>query len=414
MAIKFRQEVIDHNLPGIIGKVLILQPLSHTVFTGVTIAFFLGLALLLAMGEYSRKVQVVGHLSPDQGTIKVYGPTLGNVSSVLVVKGQSVKTGDPLIFISNEQGVVTGSDLQSELIEELKLELSSLEIKQKNAAKRWNHVKEKSLKEAAAHQRELQILQTQYNIKKQKVEIASERVDSISRLRDQTLISEDQKLMLREALLDAEMGLLEIRRSMAFQRKALGVVRVSLNQLPIQESDELVGIESARSTVKQKIKQLDAARTKVLRAPQNGFVSAVHASVGSNAGSSTPLVTIIPEGSLLEAHLYIPSRAAGFIELEQEVHLKYDAFAYQKFGVANAEVVSMSDTILSPSEVNAPVRVSEAVYRAVCRIQDQTVSGYGRQWPLQEGMTLTAEIVLQPRTLWRWILDPLYSATSSF
>jgi len=42
-------------------------------------------------------------------------------------------------------------------------------------------------------------------------------------------------------------------------------------------------------------------------------------------------------------------------------------------------------------------------------LDEQTVSAYGKALPLQAGMLLDADIIVDSRTLVEWILDPLYS-----
>ena len=34
---------------------------------------------------------------------------------------------------------------------------------------------------------------------------------------------------------------------------------------------------------------------------------------------------------------------------------------------------------------------------------------YGKAAPLQPGMTLKADIQIETRRLWQWVMDPLYS-----
>ena len=55
---------------------------------------------------------------------------------------------------------------------------------------------------------------------------------------------------------------------------------------------------------------------------------------------------IIPEDSVLEADLFVPARAIGFIEPGQDVRILYDAFPYQHFGSYHGHVTNVSQTIL--------------------------------------------------------------------
>jgi membrane fusion protein len=49
------------------------------------------------------------------------------------------------------------------------------------------------------------------------------------------------------------------------------------------------------------------------------------------------------------------------------------------------------------------------MYRVTVRISKESVQAYGQQFPLQAGMLLTADIVLEKRSLVEWLLDPLTS-----
>ena len=57
-----------------------------------------------------------------------------------------------------------------------------------------------------------------------------------------------------------------------------------------------------------------------------------------------------------------------------------------------------------------PIETREALYRIVVRIDDAAVNGYGRKWALAPGMRLAADMILDERNLWEWLLDPLIAA----
>ena len=44
-------------------------------------------------------------------------------------------------------------------------------------------------------------------------------------------------------------------------------------------------------------------------------------------------------------------------------------------------------------------------------LASQTVTAYGATTPLQPGMTLEADVALERRRLFEWVLDPLYAVT---
>ena len=122
------------------------------------------------------------------------------------------------------------------------------------------------------------------------------------------------------------------------------------------------------------------------------------------------LAVIVPQGKPLQAELWAPSRAAGFITQGDRVRLMYDAFPYQKFGVGHGRVSSVSGAPVDPQDLAVPIESREALYRIVVNLDEDSVAGYGKRWPLTPGMRLSADLVLDERNLWEWLLEPVIAA----
>ena len=105
--------------------------------------------------------------------------------------------------------------------------------------------------------------------------------------------------------------------------------------------------------------------------------------------------------------LFVPTRAIGFVRPGQKVRLLYEAFPFQRFGTYSGHVVSVSKTILSETEVAAPVQLREAAYKVIAALDRPDVDANGQKIPLQAGMLLRADILLERRELVRWLLDPI-------
>ena len=130
-------------------------------------------------------------------------------------------------------------------------------------------------------------------------------------------------------------------------------------------------------------------------------------SIGRSVDAGQALFTIMPEGSVLEAELFVPSRAVGFVAKGQEVRLLYDAFPYQYFGSHKAIITNITETILSQGELLTPFKLTEPVYRVTADIEKKTIESRDMVLSLQSGMTLKANIVLERRSFIEWLLDPL-------
>jgi membrane fusion protein len=122
------------------------------------------------------------------------------------------------------------------------------------------------------------------------------------------------------------------------------------------------------------------------------------------------VAAIVPAGSRLQAELFVPSRAAGFIRPGQEVRLMYDAFPHQTFGASIGRVAEISRTVLAPSEVTSGLELREPVFRVRVNLDREEVEAYGEHIPLQAGMSLRADLIIDRRTLIEWLLDPVYAA----
>ena len=53
--------------------------------------------------------------------------------------------------------------------------------------------------------------------------------------------------------------------------------------------------------------------------------------------------------------------------------------------------------------------VREIGTQARTGMAEQGVRAYGQSIPLRSGMTLTADVQLAERSLWQWLLEPVYS-----
>lgn len=154
-----------------------------------------------------------------------------------------------------------------------------------------------------------------------------------------------------------------------------------------------------------------------ITAPVDGVATAVVGELGQMADARRPLLSVVPADSRLEAQLYAPSRAVGFVKPGAAVRLRYQAYPYQKFGHAEGKVVSVARTALPAGEISAllPAGVEnqthEPLYLITVALTAQTIRAYGKEHPLQAGMLLEADVLQETRRLYEWVLEPLFSLT---
>jgi membrane fusion protein len=156
--------------------------------------------------------------------------------------------------------------------------------------------------------------------------------------------------------------------------------------------------------------QSEAAGGTVLRAPRAGVVSTLLVKPGQNVTSGQPLLSILPHGSALQAQLLVPSNAIGFVHNGTPVVLRYQAYPYEKFGQQYGQVVQVSRSALSPAEAATLLgqSITTPLYRVMVSLDRQTINAYGKAQALKPGMALNADLLLDRRSLWQWVFEPLY------
>jgi membrane fusion protein len=223
-------------------------------------------------------------------------------------------------------------------------------------------------------------------------------------------VSELDQQRREEALLEQRLNL-NIRQLQVTEREGQRTdTRYALEQLPAVAAEKAQALRNELAGVEQRIAEVDGRRAYVVRAPIAGRVSSLQASVGQPADPRRLQLQIVPSDGALQAEMFVPAQAIGFVEVGQEVRFRYDAFPYQHYGSHRGRIIRISETVLDASDIAVPLALAGPAYRAVAALERPTVAAQGRQVALQPDMLLKADIILERRRLVRWILDPLLSA----
>src|SRR5690606_31562494 len=240
-----------------------------------------------------------------------------------------------------------------------------------------------------------------------RVELAVQVADRYERLRDEGFVSEEQAIARREALLEQRSRLSQLERERTSIERRLAELGGELLALPLEHASRIAELERAIAATRQELADNEAARLVTVTAPASGTATAVRVEAGQFVAGSSALVSIVPEGSRLEAKLYAPSRAVGFIDVGDDVRLRYDAYPYQKFGHQRGKVASISRTAIVAS--SSDTSSVEPLYEITVELESQTLMAYGERRPLLPGMSVEAVVLFDTRRLYEWVLEPLHT-----
>lgn len=244
----------------------------------------------------------------------------------------------------------------------------------------------------------------------EKQKLAQAQVDRATSLLQRGFLSPAAMDTLKSAVLAAAQDASEARSAALDLRRQIEDLDHERASLAADMAASEAQTRQSQATLKQREVEAESQSSLVATSPVEGRVVAVPVVLGQTVASGATVAVVTPSGSHLSAELYAPSRAAGFIRAGQQVRLQYQAFPYQTFGTARGVVTSVSSTVLAPSELAIPgLTVREPVFRLRVALARADVEAYGRAIPLQPGMLLSAEVMIDRRTLLQWLLDPLYA-----
>lgn len=183
---------------------------------------------------------------------------------------------------------------------------------------------------------------------------------------------------------------------------------VSFSSLKEAESNRLE-LQNKVKMAEYELLQFKENQTQHITASSDGTVTNIFYRRGQKVQPSRPLLQIIPSQVNLIVRLYIPSREVGFLKKNQKINLKYDAYPSQRFGFYEATIKEINQTILTDEKEDKPIHIGEPYYRIKAELNNPYVLAYGKKIQLNHGMTLTAIITGEKKSIWQWVLDPIYS-----
>jgi membrane fusion protein len=399
----FRQEAIDAQREKLLGAVSTARPVPLRVFTALAAAFALALIVYAFWGEYTRRERVEGFLALDVGAARLLAPEAGTVEELLVKEGAEVAAGAPIARLSPASGRATPIALDKELEEQRRQVEAEIKAARQLAEQQGEQLRAR----VATLKAELD--QSGGEIELQTARVASARgdVERTERLVRDKFYSETTLIQKRNDLLDQQGKLQTLRRQRTAVERDLSAARTDLGSIQIKLNQQIGPLERKISEIEGARVQDAARRRTEIRAPMAGVVTNIAVASGDSVAADAPIATVLPRGSGLRAQLLVPTRAAGFIAPGNSVVLRYDAFPFQRFGQYRGEVDAVSRTVWSPGERVGPMLAREPVYRVDVKLDRQTVMAGGQEMPLRPGMTVSADILLEKRTVFEWVFEPV-------
>lgn len=400
----FRKEVIEKQSSKHLGDVIVGTPLSFWAITFLIASLMAGLVAFAVFGEYARKERVQGVLMPTAGLVDVVATTAGNYEEIYVSIGDQVREGDELYRLKNDVSLSDGEKLSEALLAKMENEKSNLMAQLAQIPMDFSLRKRRLQKQHQEKSGEATRYLDQIATQQRTVALEENLFRKMQSLLADEAASALEVAAAENRFLTATQNLQALENARANILSDISDIKSQISLLPTSQTQAELTVQSQISGIEQRMITNDADTESVVRSPVSGTIAALSARRGQQTYSDRVALTILPEGASLEAELFVPTRAIGFVKPGQRVRLLYDAFPYQKFGFYDGQISEVSKAVVQHPQAG------EAVFVVRVSLEKQHILASGEQVPLQSGMSLAADLILEDRKIWEWVFDPILGA----
>ena len=172
--------------------------------------------------------------------------------------------------------------------------------------------------------------------------------------------------------------------------------------------EDLLAITRERDSLREQLDKAAKRQSHVrLLAPVDGVVLEIaKLSRGSIVREAETFFTLVPLDVQLEAEAQIDATDIGYMKVGDAVRLKIDAFPFQRHGVIQGKVRSISQDAFK-RDGSSGGAVGTSFYLVKIAMPEPKLDNMKPESRLLPGMTLNAEVVVGERSVMSYLLWPL-------
>ena len=363
-------------------------------------------AVWMVLAPLQESIAVQGKLQPLGQVRAIEAPASGVVERVLVRDGTAVQQGDLLVQLDLRQAR-----------QQLAANRSVLERLENENRVHRAALGEQPAAGLTANQRlqldnQRQVIRQRRQASAQELRQARSRVLGLERsLRASQEIERRYRSLVGSGAMSA-VALIEVSDRAAQQRSELDGARAELKRVEamVQATDAAGSLE-LRNRIEANLRQIAQLRQQIadserliglsqLRAPLAGVVFDLAVTPGSVvvADGNKPLLKVVPQQQL-QARVYVPNSAIGFIKPGQKALISLDAFPAADYGRITARVKAVGSDALPPDQQRQVLGtdVQGLYFPATLQLERQSLPAGRKAIPLTAGMSLTADLQLRER-----------------
>jgi len=409
MAELFRKEAVSHAARRLEGEVMVGTGVTWAALSYIFSAVVACAFMFVTCASYARKESVTGWVVPDGGIIRVTARDGGVIEALPIAEGTPVKAGMSMATIRLSTDTSNG-DSGAAMEAAARAQITSTAL---NARSQVDKIRADRA-QLSQRQTALSAMRAEagraVDLLQSKAKLAADNLARAHALFDKGYLSQQNLDAANASNLAAQQDVSTAKSNLLALDQQLSDTASQIAATPILIAQAQSQAQTNDASLRERLEQIRAGNEYTLTAPISGKVMGLPVNLGQTVTAGSTVAIVTPSNSHLQAELFVPSRAAGFIQPGQTVSVQYQAFPYQKFGSAKGHVVAVSRTVMAPGEITiSGLSLQEPVFRVRVALDKDFVSAYGADTLIQPGMLLHADIIVDRRSLLEWLLDPLYA-----
>lgn len=389
------------------GNVNASIPLGWYVISACIFIFVVVATAILALTDFSRRETANGILRYNHGETRLIAAQPGVIGSCLVRENQYVETGDVLFNVNTSVFYGPGQTLTNEQLSTLDDEIASVNELKSELPKRAGIQIDIQLQNISSAETFIASETRALTLLKNELALASARLQEAQVDFAQGLITKDDEYSKHESVAEFRQSIIAREAAIEAQRTVILESELAIQEINSATTEQLARLEQESAGLRSQQLQLQAAAGYVMKASTPGYVADHGCRAGETVMLGQHIMTILPENSELIAELRLPTSTIALVSPGQTVKIKYDALPYQRFGVFEGEIDRISASPSNTISIGNRLADQEPSYLAEVSIYEQNIEYLGETVDLQSGMSLSADIILEDRTVLRLLTDPI-------
>ncbi|QNJ12231.1 HlyD family efflux transporter periplasmic adaptor subunit [Synechococcus sp. M16.1] len=362
-----------------------------------------------------QTVAVQGKLQPASGVQAIEASVPGVVDDVAVVEGQRVARGDLLLRFDARDAETRLNSAQRNR-DRLQNQVTINRVVLGEQPESSLSANQKALLKSQRQDNDGNLQAESAAIRRSKVSIAGLRQS----LSTAEMVADRYQALQREGA-SSELQVVAALAKVTEFRTSLDAEEEELIRLQSRRDADQGGREARlRKEIEANLNRIASLDTEIrkaevllsrisVQAPISGLVFDLNVSRGdvvTGGKGVKPMLQIIPEDDL-QAKIYIPNEAIGFIRKGQRADISLAAFNASDYGYLPATVQRIGSDALTPKEQQRELgQDAKGLYfPATLKLDSQALMVGQRSVPLQPGMSLTADLHLRTRRFISAITD---------